>query len=77
MQDDELQYLAVSALLARENVTKLEAERVMAVMTGIADIPSYMRDLDEELELWRRLYVNSAVTEIATLQAQLDGPRVG
>jgi hypothetical protein len=77
MHEDELQYLAVSALLARENVSKLEAERVMAVMTGVAEIPSYMRDLDEELELWRRLYVSSAVTEIATLQAQLDGPRVG
>jgi hypothetical protein len=77
MHEDELEYLAVSALLARENVTKLEAERVMAVMTGVAEIPSYMRDLDEELELWRRLYVSSAVTEIATLQAQLDGPRVG
>ena len=77
MHEDELQYLAVSALLARENVSKLEAERVMAVMTGVAEIPSYMRDLDEELELWRRLYVSSAVTEIATLHAQLDAPNVG
>jgi hypothetical protein len=77
MYEEDVQYLAVSALLARENVTKLEAERVMAVMTGVAEIPSYMRDLDEELELWRRLYVSSAVTEIAILHAQLDAPNVG
>ena len=77
MFDDDLQYLAVSAVLARENVSKLEAERVMAVMTGVAEIPSYMRDLDEELELWQQLYVASAVTEIATLQAQLSAPNVG
>jgi hypothetical protein len=75
--DDDLQYLAVSAVLARENVSKLEAERVMAVMTGVAEIPSYIRDLDEELDLWRHLYVASAVTEIATLQAQLSAPNVG
>jgi hypothetical protein len=77
MHEEDVQYLAVSTLLARENVTKLEAERVMAVMTGVAEIPSYMRDLDEELELWRRLYISSAVTEIATLHAQLDAPNVG
>jgi hypothetical protein len=47
------------------------------VITGVAEIDSYMRDLDEELEVWREVYVSSAVTEIATLRAQLDAPNVG
>jgi hypothetical protein len=75
--DDEMQYLAVTALMAKEHVSELEAERVLAVITGIGEIDSYMRDLDEELEVWREVYVSSAVTEIATLRAQLDAPNVG
>jgi hypothetical protein len=75
--DDEMQYLAVTALMAKEHVSELEAERVLAVITGVGEIDSYMRDLDEELEVWREVYVTSAVTEIATLRAQLDAPNVG
>ena len=77
MFDDEIQYLAVTALMAKEHVSELEAERVLAVIIGVAEIDSYMRDLDEELEVWREVYVSSAVTEIATLRAQLDAPNVG
>ena len=36
-----------------------------------------MADLDEELEYCRRLYVAAAVTEMATLRAELFGPQVG
>ena len=72
-----MQYLAVTALMAKEHVSELEAERVLAVITGVTEIDSYMRDLDEELEVWREVYVSSAVTEIATLRAQLDAPNVG
>jgi hypothetical protein len=75
--DDEMQYLAVTALMAKDHVSELEAERVLAVIIGVAEIDSYMRDLDEELEVWREVYVSSAVTEIATLRAQLDAPNVG
>jgi hypothetical protein len=75
--DDQMQYLAVTALMAKEHVSELEAERVLAVITGVAEIDSYMRDLDEELEVWREVYITSAVTEIATLRAQLDAPNVG
>ena len=72
-----MQYLAVTALMAKEHVTELEAERVLAEMTGVAEIGSYMRDLEDELDVWREVYVSSAVTEIATLRAQFDGPNVG
>jgi hypothetical protein len=67
----------VTAAEAREHITELEAERALARMTGIADIETYMTDLDAELEIWRRMYDISAVTEIATLRAELFGPQVG
>jgi len=75
--DEQMQYSAVSALLARDQVSALEAERVLALVTGISEVDAYMEDLDDELELWRQLYVTSAVTEIATLRGQLTAPEVG
>jgi hypothetical protein len=36
-----------------------------------------MDDLEEELELSRELYVTAAVTEIATLRAELFGAQTG
>jgi hypothetical protein len=77
MFDGQMQYLAVTAVLAREQLSALEAEQALAVITGLAEAESYMRDLDDELETWRYLYVTSAVTEIATLRATLDAPHVG
>jgi hypothetical protein len=77
MYDEQMQYLAVTALLAREQLSALEAEQALAVITGLSEAKSYMRDLDDELETWRYLYVSSAVTEIATLRAMLDAPHVG
>jgi hypothetical protein len=77
MYDEQMQYLAVTALLAREQLSALEAEQALAVITGLSETKSYMRDLDDELETWRYLYVSSAVTEIATLRAMLDAPQVG
>jgi hypothetical protein len=77
MYDEQMQYLAVTALLAREQLTALEAEQALAVITGLSEAKSYMRDLDDELETWRYLYVSSAVTEIATLRGMLDAPHVG
>jgi hypothetical protein len=36
-----------------------------------------MADLEDELVYRTQLYVAAAVTEIATLRAELDGPRYG
>ena len=36
-----------------------------------------MADLDGEIEATARAYVGVAVTEIATLRAELSGPQVG
>ena len=36
-----------------------------------------MADLDAEIEATTRAYVQAAVTEIATLRAEVSGPHVG
>jgi hypothetical protein len=67
----------ITAAEARDHVAELEAERALAVATGVNGIDSYMSDLDAELRVWRRLYTISAVTEIATLRAELHGAQQG
>jgi hypothetical protein len=77
MFGDEIESVTVTASEARDHVAELEAERALAEVTGVAEIHSYISDLEEELEVWRQLYVISAVTEIATLRGQLSGVQVG
>jgi hypothetical protein len=77
MSDDQIEVLNVSAAEARDHVVELEAERALAASAGIADIDSYKHDLELEIRIWRRLYVTSAVTEIATLRGELFGPQLG
>jgi len=55
----------------------LEAERALASMEGLADDPAYMTDLRDDIEVTRQAYVGAAVTEIATLRAELSGPLYG
>ena len=67
----------MTAVEIRGHLTKLEAERALARQTGVAQIDAYMADLDEEIEVTHDLYVASAVTEIATLRAELFGAQEG
>ena len=55
----------------------LQAERALASIEGLASDASYMADLDEEIAATSSAYVGAAVTEIASLRAQLSGPQVG
>jgi hypothetical protein len=38
---------------------------------------AFISDLDDELAATRAAYIGAAVTEIATLRAELSGPQVG
>jgi hypothetical protein len=67
----------MTTLELRSYLAELEAERNLALVSGLAEVDSYMAELHQELETCRTLYVGSAVTEIATLRAQLFGPQVG
>jgi hypothetical protein len=69
--------LDLTAAELRAYLLELEAERAVAVQSGVAEIDAYMDDLEAELELSRELYVTAAVTEIATLRAELFGAQTG
>jgi hypothetical protein len=55
----------------------LEAERALASLEGLAKNATYRAALDCEIAATRDAYVGAAVTEIATLRAELSGPQVG
>jgi hypothetical protein len=73
-QPNEIHLTAVDV---RGRLIQLDAERAETRETGLADIPSYMADLEEEIEVTRQLYVIAAVTEIAELRAELFGAQEG
>jgi DNA-binding GntR family transcriptional regulator len=77
MFGNPIQELGMTAAEVREYLATLEAERALALETGVAAVASYMADLDEEIRFCRELYVASAVTEIATLRAELAGAQQG
>jgi hypothetical protein len=55
----------------------LQAERALASIEGLASDSAHMADLRDEIAAASHAYVGGAVTEIATLRAQLSGPQVG
>ena len=67
----------LSALEIRGHLLELQAERALASIEGLAVNSVYMADLHGEIEATARAYVGAAVTEIATLRAELSGPQVG
>jgi hypothetical protein len=66
-----------TALDARNELRRLQAERLDAVEAGLGENALYMTDLENDIEASIAVYVGLAVTEIATLRAQLSGPQVG
>jgi hypothetical protein len=74
MSEYHIEELDVTAAEVRGHLFKLEAERALALDNGLGEVTTYMAELDEEIEYCRQLYVMYAVTEIATLRAELSGP---
>ena len=68
---------AISALTARDDLARLEAERLVARREGLLDVRAYLADFEAEVDYRRDVYVASAVSEIATLRAELFGAQVG
>jgi hypothetical protein len=67
----------MTAADARTRLLGLEAERVDAIDAGLGENAAYMADLHQDLAASRVAYISLAVTEIATLRAQLGAPQVG
>jgi hypothetical protein len=61
----------------RTQLLALEAERSAALAWGLADLPAYRDDLQDEIDVTRAAYTTAAVTEIASLRSALSGPQVG
>ncbi len=61
----------------RTQLLALEAERSAALAWGLADLPAYRADLEQDIEIVRSAYTTAAVTEIASLRSALSGPQVG
>jgi hypothetical protein len=62
---------------ARSRLTRLQAERLDAVDAGLDRNTLYMVSLENDIAASCAVYVGLAVTEIATLRAQLSGPQLG
>lgn len=67
----------MSAIEIQTHLKELQAERALASVEGIATDSAYVADLDGEITIVTQAYVLAAVTEIATLRAELSAPQVG
>ena len=67
----------MSAIDMQNHLQDLRIERALASIEGLSGHSGYMADLDYEIAATHAAYVGAAVTEIATLRAQLSGPQVG
>ena len=67
----------MTATDARTELRRLEAERLEAARVGLTANDRYMDSLRRDIEASTAAYVGLAVTEIATMRAQLSGPQVG
>jgi hypothetical protein len=67
----------MTAAEIRAQLADLEAEHRLASVSGLTEVDSYVDDLNWELVACRELYIGTAVTEIATLRAELSGPLLG
>lgn len=69
--------ITVTAADLNDHLRDLLAERALADVFGIDEQEAYVADLTLEIEAYRNAYIGAAVTEIATLRAELNGPLEG
>ena len=67
----------LTATDVKRHLDLLHEERLLAVEVGLAADGAYMADLEDEITSCRAAYIGAAVTEIATMRAELSGPLVG
>jgi hypothetical protein len=72
-----LEQIRMPAIEMQIRLKELQAERLLALSGGLAANATYMADLDNEIAEVSHAYVGAAVTEIATLRAELFGPQAG
>jgi hypothetical protein len=60
----------MTAADARSHLVELEAERAQAHVEGLGEVQTFMADLADEIDRWRRRYIAAALTEFTTLRAE-------
>ncbi len=75
--NSELPQITTTALDALRRLGELQEERAIAEMTGLLDDADYVADLEDDIAASTHAYVGLAVTEIATLRAELGGANFG
>ena len=64
----------MTAADARSHLVELEAERAHAHVEGVGEVQTFMADLADEIDRWRRRYIAAALTEFTTLRAERSAP---
>ena len=67
----------LTATDVKQHLDLLHEERQLALAIGLAADGAYMADLDDEIAAVHAAYIGAAVTEIATMRAELSGPLLG
>jgi len=67
----------ITATDVKRHLDLLHEERMLAVEIGLSADGAYMADLDDEIAACRAAYVGAAVTEIATMRAEMSTPLLG
>jgi hypothetical protein len=66
-----------TAAQALRRLHDLRFELAIAAPAGLLGDDAYMRDIQDDIDASEELYVGLAVTEIASLRAQLGRPLLG
>ena len=77
MPRPEAQEPQMTATDARQQLQRLQVERLDAFDAGLGSNELYMEDLESDIAASRTAYVALAVTEIASLRAELSGAQHG
>ena len=74
---DTMSSSTLTATDVKRQLDLLHEERLLAVEIGLAADGADMADLEDEIVTVRAAYVGTAVTEIATMRAELSAPLAG
>jgi hypothetical protein len=64
----------MTAADARSHLVQLEDMRALAHVEGLGEVQAFRADLEDEICEWRRRYIATALTEFASLRAELSPP---
>jgi hypothetical protein len=67
----------MTAADARSHLVQLEAERAVADLEGLGEVQAFVADLEDEIDQWRRRYIATALSEFASLRAEISAPLHG